>query len=138
MDRPPRLEARAEPARPLERRAHPRPIPGERLPPARAPPRLRRAGAAPVRLRLGAIALVGFALRVAYGLVANVPNGFGDDVWFHSVANGLVHGRGFSSPFRSMGPAGAAVFGTVGDPITPAFPPPLFPWLLALFSAVGL
>jgi hypothetical protein len=91
-----------------------------------------------VRLRLGAIALVGFAVRVAYGLIANVPNGFGDDVWFHSVANGLVHGRGFSDPFSSIGPSGAVVFGTAGDPIVTAFHPPLFPALLAIPSALGL
>jgi 4-amino-4-deoxy-L-arabinose transferase-like glycosyltransferase len=88
-------------------------------------------------LALGALALAGFVFRVAYGLTANVPQGFGDDVWFHAVANGLIHGRGFSDPFRSLS-HGAAVFGDAGAPIATAFHPPLFPAFLALFSAVGL
>jgi 4-amino-4-deoxy-L-arabinose transferase-like glycosyltransferase len=91
-----------------------------------------------MRWKLAALAVLGFTVRVVYGLVADVPNGFGDDVWFHEVANGLVDGRGFTDPFRSIGPGGAAVFGTGGDPITTAFHPPLFPWLLALPSAIGL
>jgi 4-amino-4-deoxy-L-arabinose transferase-like glycosyltransferase len=90
-----------------------------------------------VKRRLAGIALVGFAVRVAYGLIANVPNGFGDDVWYHDVANGLVHGRGFSDPFNSV-VNGAVTFGQAGDPIPTAFHLPLFPALLSLFSAVGL
>jgi 4-amino-4-deoxy-L-arabinose transferase-like glycosyltransferase len=91
-----------------------------------------------VKLKLAAIALLGFAARVAYGLIAHVPSGFGDDVWFHTVANGLVDGRGFSDPFRSVAANGAVVFGNTGDPLTTAFHPPLFPALLAIPSAVGL
>ena len=87
---------------------------------------------------LAAIALAGFAARVGYGLAADVPSGFGDDVWFHSVANGLVHGRGFSDPFHSLSASGALVFGDTGTTVPTAFHPPLFPALLALFSAVGL
>ncbi|MEA2459635.1 MAG: hypothetical protein QOC95_2607 [Thermoleophilaceae bacterium] len=75
---------------------------------------------------------------MAYALAANVPQGFGDDVWFNSVANGLVHGRGFSDPFHSIAANGAVVFGNGGDPIATAFHPPLFPWLLAIPSAIGL
>jgi 4-amino-4-deoxy-L-arabinose transferase-like glycosyltransferase len=89
------------------------------------------------RIVLAALVLVGFAVRVAYGLAANVPNGFGDDVWFHAVANGLVDGRGFSDPFRSVA-GGVASFGTLGQPLVTAFHPPLFPALLAIPSAVGL
>jgi 4-amino-4-deoxy-L-arabinose transferase-like glycosyltransferase len=86
---------------------------------------------------LAAITLVGLAVRIGYALAANVPQGFGDDVWFHEVANGLVHGRGFSDPFNSV-VHGTLVFGNAG-PVSPtAFHPPLFPWLLALASAVGL
>jgi 4-amino-4-deoxy-L-arabinose transferase-like glycosyltransferase len=87
---------------------------------------------------LCALGLLGFAVRLAYGLIADVPQGFGDDVWFHAVANGLVDGRGFSDPFHSLSTTGAVVFGNAGDPIATAFHPPLFPALLALFSAVGL
>jgi 4-amino-4-deoxy-L-arabinose transferase-like glycosyltransferase len=90
-----------------------------------------------VKARLAAIALVGFAVRVAYGLIADVPNGFGDDVWYHTVANGLIDGRGFSDPFNSV-VNGAVTFGQAGEPIVTAFHLPLFPALLSLFSAVGL
>ena len=86
---------------------------------------------------LGGLALAGFAVRVAYGLIANVPSGFGDDVWFSSVANGLAHGRGFSDPFHSLS-GGKLVFGTLGDPVPTAFHPPLFPALLTIPSLVGL
>lgn len=88
-------------------------------------------------LGLGGIALLAFAVRVALGLAADVPNGLGDDVWYHWVANGLVDGRGFSDPFHSLGPHGI-VFGSAGKPLPTAFHPPLFPMLLAGFSEVGL
>jgi 4-amino-4-deoxy-L-arabinose transferase-like glycosyltransferase len=87
---------------------------------------------------VGGLTLLGFALRVAYALVADVPRGLGDDLWFHSVANGLVEGRGFSDPFHSTAPDGAITFGLYGAPIATAFHPPLFPALLAIPSAVGL
>lgn len=88
---------------------------------------------------LAAIALVGFAIRVAYGLIANVPSGFSDDVWFHAVANGLADGRGFSDPFHTLGANGTIEFFRAGgDAIATAFHPPLFPFLLTPFSAVGL
>ncbi|MEA2430275.1 MAG: hypothetical protein QOI19_748 [Thermoleophilaceae bacterium] len=89
------------------------------------------------RIVLAALTLLGFAVRVAYALAADVPKGFGDDLWFHSVANGLVHGRGFSDPFNSV-VHGALVFGNTGPPSPTAFHPPLFPALLAIPSAVGL
>ena len=66
------------------------------------------------RTVLAGLTLLGFALRVAYALAAKVPVGFGDDVWFHSVANGLVHGRGFSDPFNSLS------HGTIVRPVQPA------------------
>jgi MYXO-CTERM domain-containing protein len=90
------------------------------------------------RLALAALALLGFALRVVYALFADVPHGFGDDVWFHGVANGLVDGHGFSDPLHSLSPAGSIDFGLYGKPIATAFHPPLFPALLAIASAVGL
>jgi 4-amino-4-deoxy-L-arabinose transferase-like glycosyltransferase len=86
---------------------------------------------------MAVIALAGLAVRIAYALAANVPQGFGDDVWFHEVANGLVHGRGFSDPFNSV-VNGTLVFGHGGALSPTAFHPPLFPWLLAIASAVGL
>jgi 4-amino-4-deoxy-L-arabinose transferase-like glycosyltransferase len=89
------------------------------------------------RATLAALTLFGFGLRVAYALAADVPKGFGDDVWFHSVANGLVNGRGFSDPFNSV-VHGMLVFGNAGPPSPTAFHPPLFPALLAIPSAVGL
>lgn len=89
------------------------------------------------RLILAALTLLGLAVRVAYALIANVPVGFGDDVWFHGVANGLAGGRGFSDPFNSLS-HGAIAFGSAGHPLPTAFHPPLFPALLAIPSAVGL
>ena len=89
------------------------------------------------RIVLAALTLLGFALRVAYALAADVPVGFGDDLWFHSVANGLVHGHGFSDPFHSS-QGGLIVFGNLGQPVATAFHPPLFPALLAIPSALGL
>jgi 4-amino-4-deoxy-L-arabinose transferase-like glycosyltransferase len=90
------------------------------------------------RLTLAALTLLGLAARIAYALIADVPRGFGDDVWFHTVANNLVHGRGFSDPFNSLAPHGTIGFGANGAPLPTAFHPPLFPWLLAIPSAVGL
>jgi 4-amino-4-deoxy-L-arabinose transferase-like glycosyltransferase len=89
------------------------------------------------RIVLALLALAGFGARIAYGLIADVPKGFGDDVWYSQVANGIVHGRGFSDPFQSI-EAGKLVFGTAGEPIPTAFHPPLFPAVLAIGSAVGL
>jgi 4-amino-4-deoxy-L-arabinose transferase-like glycosyltransferase len=89
------------------------------------------------RLVLAALALAGFALRLAYGLAADVPRGFGDDVWYSQVANGLVDGRGFSDPFHSLS-GGKVVFGSLGQALPTAFHPPLFPALLAIPSALGL
>lgn len=89
------------------------------------------------RLVLAGLFAVGLLVRVVYALIADVPRGFGDDVWFNSVANGLVHGRGFSDPFNSL-KDGMVVFGSLDAPIATAFHPPLFPALLAIPSALGL
>jgi len=87
--------------------------------------------------RLAAIALVGLAARLAYGLLADAPHGIGDDVWYHAVANGIADGRGYSDPFSSVGEGGRMLFGDAGAPLPTAFHPPLFPALLALASLLG-
>jgi hypothetical protein len=94
---------------------------------------------APARfwLALGGIALVALALRIAYGHAAHLPTGFGDDIWFHAVANGLADGRGFTRPFESE-VGGQVVFGLQGHAIPTAFHLPLFPTLLAVGSKLGL
>jgi hypothetical protein len=84
-----------------------------------------------------AFAMLGFAVRLAYGLLADVPRGLGDDVWYHEMANQIFGGGGFSDPFESQTAEGR-VFGTEGEPIPTAFHPPLFPALLAVFSELGL
>lgn len=89
-------------------------------------------------LALAAIALLGFALRLAYGLAVGNPGGLGDDQWYHTVANGIADGRGFAEPFRSLGPHGQVVFGNLGRPLATAFHLPLFPGLLAVASELGL
>jgi Dolichyl-phosphate-mannose-protein mannosyltransferase len=82
-------------------------------------------------------ALLGLAVRLTYGLLADVPRGIGDDVWYHEVANELFGGRGFSDPFESETASGRT-FGREGEPIPTAFHPPLFPAVLAIFSELGL
>jgi hypothetical protein len=73
-----------------------------------------------------AAALVGFAVRVAYGLLTKDASGItGDALWYHQVANNLADGHGYIVPFRG------------GDPVATAFHLPLFPTLLAAFSLVG-
>jgi 4-amino-4-deoxy-L-arabinose transferase-like glycosyltransferase len=89
------------------------------------------------RLALAGIALLALAVRLTYGFAADVPEGFGDDLWYHEVANSLVDGRGFSDPFNSAGPDGTVVFGDSGEPLPTAFHLPLFPAVLALGSLVG-
>jgi hypothetical protein len=81
----------------------------------------------PFARRLMAVALVGFAVRVAYGLLTKDASGItGDALWYHQVANNLADGHGYIVPFRG------------GDPVATAFHLPLFPTLLAAFSLVGL
>jgi Dolichyl-phosphate-mannose-protein mannosyltransferase len=73
-------------------------------------------------LALAGVALLGFAVRLAYGLAAPVPSALGDDQWYHAVANGLADGHGFANPLD-------------GRPT--AFHLPLFPAVLAIGSKVG-
>jgi hypothetical protein len=81
----------------------------------------------PFARRLLAVALLGFAARVAYGLAIRDPAGIsGDALWYHQVANNLADGHDYVVPFRS------------GDPVATAFHLPLFPTVLAAFSLVGL
>jgi 4-amino-4-deoxy-L-arabinose transferase-like glycosyltransferase len=99
---------------------------------ARTPdPRPRR-----FALALAGIALLGFAVRLAYALAADLPKGIGDDLWYHEVALGLFE-RGFSDPFVSIGSGGDIQLGTGGEEIPTAFHAPLFPWLLAAVSELG-
>jgi 4-amino-4-deoxy-L-arabinose transferase-like glycosyltransferase len=88
-------------------------------------------------LALTGIAVVGFAVRLAYGLTAHIqPQAFGDDVWYHVVANRLADGHGFSDPFHTLGPHGVE-FGPYGRQIATAFHLPLFPALLSVGSLLG-
>jgi 4-amino-4-deoxy-L-arabinose transferase-like glycosyltransferase len=81
----------------------------------------------PFARRLAGVAVLGFAVRVAYGLAIKDPAGYGGDaVWYHLVANNLAGGHGFRAPFGGE------------DAVTTAFHLPLFPALLAAFSLVGL
>jgi hypothetical protein len=89
-------------------------------------------------LYLAGLALLGLAVRLGYALATPVSHGAGDDVWYHTVANGLVDGRGFTDPFVSLGRHGERVLGTAGERIPTAFHLPLFPALLAVGSELGL
>jgi hypothetical protein len=86
---------------------------------------------------LAGLAVVGLAVRLGYALALPAAHGAGDDVWYHTVANGLVDGRGFSDPFVSLGRHGQLLLGTAGERIPTAFHLPLFPALLAAASELG-
>ena len=86
---------------------------------------------------LAGIALLAFAVRLAYGLAAHVPSGVGDDLWYHEVANGLANGHGFIDPFVSLGRDGAVQLGLSGHRLPTAFHLPLFPAVLAVGSELG-
>jgi hypothetical protein len=76
-------------------------------------------------------------VRLGYAFALPVSHGAGDDVWYHTVANGLVDGRGFTDPFVSLGRHGELLLGTAGERIPTAFHLPLFPALLAAGSELG-
>ena len=78
---------------------------------------------------LGAIAVVGFGVRVWYvlTLARRNPTG-GDPFYYHVQANLLADGKGFSEPFT---------FSLTGRLTPTAFHPPLFSMLLAVSSWFG-
>jgi len=79
---------------------------------------------------LGAIALAGLALRVAYVLIERRDFTFeGDAVFYHQGANLLADGRGFISPFELAGS---------GKVVEAADHPPLYLLWLTVPSVVGL
>jgi hypothetical protein len=84
------------------------------------------------RSRLAAIAAAGLALRVVYTLTVgrhdNPASAFGDAFFFHTVANLLADGHGFSHPFYWLSDHYAA---------PTAAHPPLWPVVLSLFSKLG-
>ena len=81
----------------------------------------------PFARRLLAVALLGLAARIAYGLLTKDASGFkGDALYYHLVANNLADGHGWAAPFRG------------GGRVATAFHLPLFPTVLAAFSLVGL
>lgn len=92
----------------------------------------------PFTRRLVAVALVGFAARIAYGLATKDPAGFkGDALWYHLVANNLADGNGYAVPFRFISPDTVRL-GVGDDPVPTAFHLPLFSTVLAAFSLVGV
>jgi 4-amino-4-deoxy-L-arabinose transferase-like glycosyltransferase len=88
-------------------------------------------------LALAGLGALAFTARLVYGLAAPDPAGFGDDAWYHVVANNLASGRGFSNPLYSLSPDGKQILGTGGEPVPTAFHLPLFPAVLALGSELG-
>jgi hypothetical protein len=87
---------------------------------------------------LGALAVLGLAARVAYGLATKDPGGFtGDALWYHLVANNLADGHGFVVPFQFISPEEVR-FGIGENPVPTAFHLPLFSTFLAGLSLVGL
>lgn len=82
----------------------------------------------PFAFRLGVIALVGFAVRVAYVLaIARHLNVGYDAVWYTFSAGPLAHGKGFVDP---------TVFFRTGHTVATAVHPPLYPAFLATVTRV--
>jgi hypothetical protein len=88
-------------------------------------------------LGLAGFALLALAVRLVYAYLVNLPEGLGDDVWYHEVGRGLADGEGFVDPFSSR-VGDRVVPGHAGEPIETAFHLPLFPALLAIVSKLGL
>ncbi|HKP88577.1 MAG TPA: glycosyltransferase family 39 protein [Thermoleophilaceae bacterium] len=88
-------------------------------------------------LYLAGLVLLGLGVRLGYAFALPVSHGAGDDVWYHTMANGLVDGRGFTDPFVSLGRGEKVLLGTAGERIPTAFHLPLFPGLLAVGSELG-
>jgi 4-amino-4-deoxy-L-arabinose transferase-like glycosyltransferase len=86
-----------------------------------------------LRTRLVLTALVALAIRVVYTLALgrddNPESPFGDAFFFHSVANLIADGRGFSHPFYAL---------LQGYDAPSAAHPPLWPLVLAAASELGL
>lgn len=83
-------------------------------------------------LWIGALTVVGLAVRLFYAYHSKWNQGIGGDAfYYHYQANGLVHGDGFATFIRH---ANGSV--TPGPPS--ADHPPLYPLYLAAYSLVGL
>lgn len=86
-----------------------------------------------LRTRLALIALIALAVRVIYTLAIgredNPESPFGDAFFFHSVANLIADGRGYSHPFYAL---------VQGYDAPTAAHPPLWPLVLAVVSELGL
>ncbi len=97
-----------------------------------APAPRTRAQVSPLRhfgVQVLLIALGALALRVAYVLVIATENpGFGDGLYYHTQANLLADGHGFSEPFAWL---------ETGRLVPTAVHPPLFSVALASSSLVG-
>lgn len=84
----------------------------------------------PFRLRLGAIALVGFGIRVwaVIEYYRALPLGFSDNFFYSVQANALADGKGFVDPF---------LFDATGIVEPSASHPPLYSVYLSLWSLIG-
>jgi 4-amino-4-deoxy-L-arabinose transferase-like glycosyltransferase len=79
---------------------------------------------------LGAIAVVGLAASLVYGLaVAPGLPARGDTLLYHYLANGIADGKGYIRPFSEL---------QFGEPLPTAAYPPLFPLYLSFWSLLGL
>ncbi|CAN5265635.1 hypothetical protein BH18ACT4_BH18ACT4_14240 [soil metagenome] len=80
-------------------------------------------------LRLGVIALLALAVRVAYILMLERTDRFGGDAfYYHEQANLLADGRGFLEPYQLE---------TTGRELPSAYHPPLYPLFLAFVSLLA-
>jgi hypothetical protein len=79
---------------------------------------------------LGALALLGLAASLVYGLaVAPTLPARGDTLLYHYLAQGIADGKGYIRPFSEL---------QYGEPLPTASYPPLFPLYLSFWSLLGL
>jgi 4-amino-4-deoxy-L-arabinose transferase-like glycosyltransferase len=79
---------------------------------------------------LGAIALLGLAASLVYGLaIAPGLPARGDTLLYHYLANGIADGKGYIRPFSEL---------QYGEALPTASYPPLFPLYLSFWSVLGL
>ncbi len=101
---------------------------------------------------LGLVTMVGFTVRVGYLVSQRDEPATGDAAFYHLTANLLADGKGYIDPFRytegfqgsyeSVGPDGAVTTVPVSQPPgieqATASHPPVWPYLLSVFSRAGL
>jgi hypothetical protein len=106
--------------------AHPAAVAGDRAMDRRA-----------FALVLGAIGVVALVVRLLYAERYGYLRGVNDATWYHTVANAIADGHGFSLGTR-LDTSSPTAFEISGPWLPTAYHPPLFPAVLALPASFGL